>query len=744
MAGYGEGLYGEGLYGGSTAPGELLLPHVLPGARLAVEIAWGADLAADPGTWVWADVTADVRQSGDDSIAITIGRADETSTAPPAQCTLTLDNTAGAYSLGGQSPNWPNVRRNTPVRVRIDPGSGTFQVAFQGYADGFTPAWNLTGTDATVALSASGVTRRMMQGASPVLSPIRRALTTSPSVVVYWPGEDGKAAEYVTPAVGEVPMTISGTPKFAESEVFIASAPLPELNGAAFVGVVPSYTAVGGAQQTRLLIEFPDTEAPDHTVILRVYTTGSAVRWDLEFRTAGALSLHAYDRDDVELATSGPIAFGVTGVALRLSLELVQDGPDVDWRFGTITTDAVFAFYQAGILAGDTCGIITRVEVNPTGALSPATVVGHISVENVQTSMFDVRAELVANAGDFITPAGTGRLARLCAENALDFTAYGGGGTLTSPADRMGAQRVAPLLELLRECETADQGVLWDGRDDGIAYTTRRRRELGTVVLTVDAAAFDLAPPFDAVDDDQRNRNKVTATRTGGGGATFTDTTGPLGTAAIGTYDSSVDVNAVTDLALPLYAAWLVHLGTRPGYRYPQLTLDLAASPALAPGWLDVIPGTRVDVERLHTIRAQVTPDAATPLIVEGYTMAIAKHRWTVTANCSPYQPWNVVTLAADAGDTGQGVLHLDTDDSTLAAAAAGGATSISVTTTSGPRWSTTADAYPFPLDIGGVPAPVTGCTDPTSPQTMTVDPLPLARPAGSPVTVRDPAVLGL
>src|SRR5437762_758454 len=108
-------------------------------SRLTVEVAWGANPAADSATWSWTDVTADVRQANSQGITVTQLRADETSTAQAANCAFELANTTGNYSpYLPTGVNYPNVRRNTPIRVTVDPGSGTF-TRFYGYANGFVP-----------------------------------------------------------------------------------------------------------------------------------------------------------------------------------------------------------------------------------------------------------------------------------------------------------------------------------------------------------------------------------------------------------------------------------------------------------------------------------------------------------------------------------------------------------------------------------------------------------------------------
>ncbi|GAA2543631.1 hypothetical protein [Pseudonocardia hydrocarbonoxydans] len=725
-----------------------LLPAALgPDARLAVEIAWGADLMADPATWTWTDITGDVRQ--DPGISTTLGRGDEASTSQPAATTLTLDNTGARYSLGPQSPNYPNVRRNTPVRVRIDPGDGAYRVVFQGGAVGFTPSWNLAGTDATVTLEAAGTLRRLLQGNTPVISPIRRALLERSDVVAYWPCEDGPEATVLASGLaGGNPMTYSGAPDLASSDAFLASAPLPLLKGSTFTGSVPNHPG-SGAVQVRALVEFPTTAQATAGVLvplLRVYTTGTAARWDLYYEISptsgnGLISGTVYDRFGTVLADTVGVGYNlnIPPLARRWSLEMVQSGGNINWRFSTITADSAAAGYTNGpVVTGATVGTVVAVQINPDGILDDVTV-GHISVQNAQTSLFDDLAELNAYIGEVTFV----RYRRVCAENGIPELVLGDSTSFNQPTDRMGPQTVAPVLALLRETESVDQGVLFDGVSAGLRFHSRRYIENRAVVLTVSAGDARLASPFGPTDDDQRTRNRVEAKRAGGSSVVLEDATGPLGVQTIGLYDDSIDVNVQGDEALPLYAGWLLAKGTVEGYRYPTLTVDLLATPDLAAAWLALLPGDRIDVTGLDQVLPG-HPEGTLSLLVEGISNEITATTWTGTARCSPYDTWRVGVVATDTGDTGAYVARADTDGCVLAAAAPAGSTSISITTTSGPLWTTTADDMPYDLEIAGRRVTVTACSDPTSPQTMTIAPSPTALPTGAPVRLWQPARAGL
>ncbi|MBO0881699.1 MAG: hypothetical protein J2P17_15430, partial [Mycobacterium sp.] len=94
-----------------------------------VELAFGADLTASPASWAYTDLSA--RALGEVSVAP--GRSDEAGVTQPTRCTFRLGNTDGWLSPRlPSSPYYPNVRRQTPVRISLNPGTGYVQ-RFQGY-----------------------------------------------------------------------------------------------------------------------------------------------------------------------------------------------------------------------------------------------------------------------------------------------------------------------------------------------------------------------------------------------------------------------------------------------------------------------------------------------------------------------------------------------------------------------------------------------------------------------------------
>jgi hypothetical protein len=718
----------------------------LTDSQVKVEIAWGADLSdVDGSGWTWTDITTDVRIA--DGISLSLGRADEASTSQPAKIGMTLDNADDSYSLGGISPNWPNVRRNTPVRVSIDVGDGNgFIVACQGFADGFTPGWtDDNGKIPTVALSASGLLRRLTQGSDPLASALYRWHTISATPVDYWALEEDKTATFGLSSTGGLPATI--TP-FVDTGVSFG-----KVNWGGDTDNPATERAVAFSAGAELDCPPADTSVFSSTGVwaaswIMRYTSISGAKVRIETVDGSwAIALTYFTDGSVDLILSEPFPTGDTTEITYTQGDFT--GWDNVWHAWALVVDNTGAsqhweLYRDGIaVTGVTVSAApsksspamfkSNSTPNPGGTEDPITM-GHVALWNADPTGSTYTSAVAAWTGE----TATDRLTRLADEQGFGMTIIDDG---TLDTD-MGPQLPVALVNLLRECETADQGVLFDGFDAGLTYFTRTLRENADVALSL--TADELVAPFAPTDDDQRNRNRVTANTTGSSSKfQFQDTDGPLGVDTIGLYDSSIEVNIDDQDQAIDYASWLVHLGTVEGLRYPSFTLNLRATPTLASSVMVLATSDRVAVDNTAGTLTGL-PAEVFNVLVEGLSMQLDPFNWLFTANLSPAGTWAIATVAAATGDTGDFLMRLDTDDSEVHTSASLGATSLSVTTNSGPLWTTTADDFPFDISVGGLKVHVTNITGASSPQTFTVSALSKARAAGLPLAVWDPPVLGL
>jgi len=171
--------------------------------------------------------------------------------------------------------------------------------------------------------------------------------------------------------------------------------------------------------------------------------------------------------------------------------------------------------------------------------------------------------------------------------------------------------------------------------------------------------------------------------------------------------------------------------------------VDLLANPELAQEWLDVLPGRRIDITGLSEVLPGHPVDTLS-LMVEGVSNSFTGDTWTGTAKCSPYEPYRTGVIAEETDDEDEYLLRLVPDGSTLSADVSAGATTMTVTTPSGPVWTTASDDFPLDVMVGGVRATVTGISGTGTTQTFTITGLDFDKSAGSEVTVYQPTRLGL
>jgi hypothetical protein len=659
---------------------------------------------------VWTDISADVRQA--DGVQITRGRSDEASTTDPSSCTLSLNNRDGKYSpRNPMSPYYGKIGRNTQIRVRAD---GVDR--FYGEVSVWPQRWDKSGSDVWVPLQAYGITRRLGQGAAPLRSVMYRGVTALDSVVAYWPCEDGEdSTEFASALPDHPPMYPRGTVDMASFEGFKASEPLPKASGVRWIGAVPTYT-VTGQTQVNFLMVVPDFGTTVSETLCRIRTTGTAPRWDLDVTPAGSLVLRAYDVENVLLFSSGT-TFDVNGRMLRVTVELDQDGANVDWSIGTLEVGQLFGTSGGGTLASRTVGRVTRVGMNVAGAQLSETVLGHIAVKNVLGPANSIAGlQLRAYDGEWAAF----RLQRLCGEEGIGLT-IGAAEGIHETVD-MGPQLPGALLELLAEAAAADMGILFESRDElGLYYRTRASLYAQDAALTLDyttGAVFGIEP----TEDDDGTRNDITVTRVNGSSARAQLETGPLSVNpppdGVGRYDDGITISIKRDEELPDQASWRLHMGTVDEARYPVLGVNLAngaftSDALLTADAIDLDVGDRIVVTNAPL---ETTGPDDIQQLVQGFTESLGQYEWLIDMNCTPASPWSVAVWD-DA--TGPGEARYSSDGTTTTEALDTTEVDIDVSTPTGPVWSDV-DA-PFDIAIGGERMTVSAVTGTGAAQVFTV-----------------------
>lgn len=650
-----------------------------PPLNRRVELALGVDPAAAPATWdgSWVDITDKVFAR--DPISIRGGRADQSGTAGPTRVTLTANNKAGHFTrTNPMSPYYGRLKKNTPIRVWVETSAG-WSLRSTTFISEFAPRRHTSGGNPHMPLTSDGPLGRLGRGRV-LRSALYRAITdTGP--VAYWPMEDGKGSTQAASGLrGGQPLRLTGSLDFAEAEGPEGSAPLAEqTSGGRLVGSVPPGSS-SSSWRIEYVCKFPTTGLTLTTEPLVWWTNGTIKGWEIAFAPI------AFDGVQIQWITAADVASLPSGAFLEL-----RDG---QWHHIRVTAEQIGADIQVlvdldgvtqiiEVITSSTLGRITRVDVDPLAtdeSLLPYSI-GHIAIWAPWDSGLSDELVLDALAGHDGERAAD-RIARLSAEEGVPVGIVG----TAADSEPMGPQPVDTYLSIVRKCEAADGGLLYEARDGSLAYQTRAARYNTPAVLTLDHDAGDVAA-LEPVDDDTDALNDLEVTRDGGSSARFVDEDS---VAEIGVYPDGINLNLQNDEVLLHHARWRVHFGTvNDDLRYPQIAPQLQGRPDVAAAWADVTVGDPIAVSN----PPPDLPPGDIEVYVEGYTETVAPLRWAAVANCSPAAPWRVGVYGTD---------HYDTAGSELAAAIDADDTILSVATTLGPVWTYRGLDLPFDVVIDG------------------------------------------
>lgn len=589
----------------------------------------------------WTDITSYVRLNP--GLDITYGIQNESGVSDPASCTLVVNNRDGRFSPRNTSgAYYGDLKRNTPLRVTV----GT-SVRFAGEVSEFPSRWNENGTDVWAPLQASGILRRLLHS-SALPSTYQKAVLDllSGTLVAYWPMEDSALSTSIAPGIAgqNEAMQIAGTPSLASDSTFVCSAPLPALNNSLITGYVDSYSNTGEVQ-VRWLAMLP-TGTPD-TVLMRVYFSGGTIYF-AELRVNGnTWEMRLFDGNAAQVSTTGTYALTFADQPYRFSMELAQNGADIDYGAVFLPPGATSGYTAGATATTQTLGIVSAVQFDPNQTADQS-VVGHVTVEDTKSSIFDLVEVLDGYAGESVDD----RMTRLSTQYGITITLYSGA---AAPAE-MGPQQAGSVLDVLRAAEKADAGgILRDSIDSiELAYITRTGRYNDQrALLSLDYSLKHISKPFEPTDDDQQIRNDIKANRVDGSSGRAELTSGALSTAdypnGVGPYPFEDTYGVYTDDQLPYLASWLLRLGTVDETRFPAVTVDLVKNTAKVGNCEAVRPGYRLEITNLPAYAGASTAT----LQVIGWKEHISSHERTITFVCVPGSPWEVFEL----NDSTYGVL---------------------------------------------------------------------------------------
>lgn len=663
----------------------------------------------------WVDITSYVlSRGGDQGIEISRGQSGESSQTERSTCSFQLNNRDGRFSpRNPEGPYYGKIGRNTPIRVSV-PDNGYKNYRFWGEVTTWPQAWDISTTDFWVSVEAYGPLSRLEKGRVPSESILRAKLGsgTISGLRAYWPCEDLPGALSIASAVPTASaMTIDGLPELGQMEEFHSSDPLPIMADAYFSGRLEEYSPVTSCQ-LRFLLFVPSVGLDDGQVIAAIYMDSLNIAiWELYYDVGsneeGMVGLRPLDGDGAPLA-GGVTAFGdIRGKFLRVSVELQQNGANIDCAVRLLEVLESAAESGTGTLNSKTLARVTKVEMAPAQVLGPAlqglpdSTIGHVTLQNEITAVDDIGRSL-DSAGE---TAGR-RFQRICDERNLAFDYIGDlDDTVT-----LGSQQKLKPLDVFQRCVDADGGILYENLTNfGVGYRTRSSMYNQDPALTFaygDSLLSDVPIP---VEDDRFIRNSIDVTRIPDENVTAHAEldTGPLSILeppeGVGELGERFEVNVQYDRDLADQAGWRLHLGTVDEARFPQISFNLARqqiTPAIRSAILGLRPGDRI----LITDPPPTQPPDDVSLIVLGWSSEVIDHfQHTMTLNCAPETPWHVAVADAES------YARVDTEGSELLSDVTSSATSLTVRTTEGPWWTTSSAEFPFDVRMGGEVLTVTG-----------------------------------
>lgn len=564
------------------------------------------------------------------------------------------------------------------------------QYRFVGEVSSWPTRWDVSGKDVWVPIEASGVLRRMGQGKKALGSTLLRRIPAF-EPLAYWPCEDDDGAgQAYSPIEGVSPLVVSSGWRFGQDTTLAGSAALPSVEaGSTMRGLVPP-PAVTPTEWSVHMVYAVDEAPVTDAVFLSWRATGTVQRWQIVQRSGNA-DIQGYDGTGT-LVVDQAVAIGADVFEgwQRFHFRLSTSGGTVTWRLDWTNIGG-----PAGGIGGTYSGSTGRVAQIDTqfGASVTGLRVGHIAV--LPTAL--TTAYSGADHG-FAGDTALARIFRLANEESGQVTVTASDGSAAMDSERMGPQRPDTLLSLLEEAAATDGGILFERRE-AIALHYRDRATLYNqlVTLALDyTAEGEVPPPLEPVPDDQRLRNDVTISRSGGSSGRAVLETGPLSVQSppdgVGPYDEALTLSLYTDAQPARIAQWRMHLGTWDEERYPVITVWLHAAPHLIADVLDMDIGDRLAIDN--------TPAWLPPGLIDqhmrGYVETLGLYEWALAMNCSPAGPWTVGVLEDPV------LGKADTEGSELVAAVDSDDTFLTVATTAGPVWTSDLAELPFDITVGG------------------------------------------
>lgn len=606
-----------------------------------VEIAFDSGFSTPAASRTWTDVSQWVEL--DQGMTIGHGRGDERSQADANTLSLTLDNSDGRFTPGRTAgAYYPNVRLYRPIRVTATPPASAASIRFTGFINQWQAAWD--GSDEASRVQVAAASRLSRLGLSDVrVSTVEETANLLGAPRAYFTlGEPADSTRSVNSsgvttfplrARGPAPVVVYGG---------APSTPYDSLTGATFTaggqylvgnqagGVVQSsstaftlscfYSRGAGVVAANGYLMFLRNTSGSHEVSIQTVPTGTIL-------SPVGNSIVGYF-DDVGSTALNHVAL-VYDSAASPNVKLYRNGALIQsYTTGYSATNLTELSVGGSALAGGNLdGTVSHVAVFPSALsaveVSTLNAAGRTGFSGQGTGAFLQRFASWSGipVGEIVT-TGTDR-------------------TLL-PIDSTGATTV----DLMRQVEQSEVGVLYDQRGGNLALVPDSSRYTATSAFTLDMAQQQVEGDFSPSLDPSSVINTVTVTQVGGDASGF--------------YMSQVsrDENGVASESLDTYstnpddatqlATWRVGRYAEPRNRVPSLSVDVVAQTGATPSPATILAA---DVGTMFTVANQPAQAEASTgtYFVEGYTETFGPESHVISFNVSPAALWTSTLAFNDA-----------------------------------------------------------------------------------------------
>jgi hypothetical protein len=635
-------------------------------------------------------------------------------------------NAGVTASYGNYEATWLDVRANMEVNSWSPEATGNFDTNdwFTGVHSGHGDSW--------CDVTAAGVLHRLNAGSDPLRSSAFRGISEF-TPKGYWPMDDAAGSTYISGA-----SDTSGRMTVTTGRVDYRGKDLTDWLG-------PHVAGDGNLVQMDAYMEYPTVSSAgnwtasfgfsnlkydaDPTIASQLgvqyignnWLAGGSNRTDFTLQlngnagTAGKIQLYRLTTSGGSTSSSTLADFDnatlFDGKFHWISLFVSDSGANVQWNI--LIDDVSFA---AGTINTVEYTTPKRAFVSASGQFN----MGHLSIIDGAFYTFGLYDKVMGSPAE--TPGD--RFLRLCEEEGVSAAVEITG----TSSDTMGPQSPSTLVALLQECAKTCDGFLYEPFGwRGLILRTKEALYNQTAIATLayDAGGIKRVLP---IIDTKNNFNDVTVKNADGRSWRATSSTGATGITSIGRITNTVDVNYDTRsllTQLELRAGWELSKGSLTGARYPRITFDFDANPALMQTIGNVDIGRRFVISGLE-------PDASGQVVFATEEM-IESHRRLFTLMGVPDTIWE------SGSYDGVNTLY-DTASSSTTGAPNSVQTSFRVTTTDPADFFATGAAN-IPVIIGGERMTITNVaafssTEQTITVVRSVNGVVKAHSAGTPVRV--------